>query len=49
MLIHSSVNESKHALPCLATIRTVFAVKLNYTAPDLGYNLAEGQYIDMCG
>jgi len=49
MLVHRSVNVSKHALPYLGTLRTVYAVKLNYTDPGLGYNLAEGQYVKMCG
>lgn len=43
------MNVSKNALPYLGTIRTVFAMKLYYRHPDLGYNLAEGKYIEMCG
>lgn len=49
MLIHRPVNVNKHALAYLGTVRTLFARKLNYTDPDLGYNLAKGQYIEMCG
>lgn len=49
MVIHRPVNVSKHALPYWSTVRTAFAVKMNYTDPDLSYNLAERQYKEVCG